>query len=197
MKPPRQSSNLTSDWQAERAAKLHRACLSVQAAVQRGEKLGRSLYRVSRRLNGQPYKCDPSRRVALSAITMRRIWDVWRRGGEVPAALRLNYSFANRIVYAPLLIRFVNFCADRDLKNFKAAWAALGQREAGLKISYDTLRRNLPTGCFKEFHRCKQAIRQAQFEIGKLRVRFAAEIQQHWPQKPVHRHRQRKSDFQI
>lgn len=102
MKEPRHFSNQTSGWQAERALKLHRACLSVQVAVRRGENVGRAIYRVSRRLNGRPFKCDPSRCVALSAKTMRRIWDAWRHGGEVPAAFKLNWNPRRRARLNPI-----------------------------------------------------------------------------------------------
>jgi len=194
MKPLLASNSLPA-WQTERVEKLHRACLSVQSAVNRGEYVSRAIYHVSRRLNGRPYKCDPSRRMALANSTMRAIWDTWRKDGMVPAALRLNYYSGNRIIYAPLLIRFLNFCAEWHWKTYKAAWAAFCVCE-NQKLSYGTLLRYLPEKCFKEFRRRHKSICRAQLEISRLRERYIAEIRERLPDRPPCRFRNRESDVQ-
>jgi hypothetical protein len=56
-------------WQTERANRLQRACQTIKAAIQRGEKISRAIRRAARSRNGRKYKSDPSRRLALTAST--------------------------------------------------------------------------------------------------------------------------------
>jgi hypothetical protein len=193
------ASNKIPAWQSERAyKKLQRACLRIKAAIQRGEPITRTIRRVARSMNGKPYRCDPSRRLALSPASLRRFWDKWRRGGEVPAAFALNYFPSHRIVYASLLIQFVNLCTAREFRNFKTAWqvfCAPGRR--GKKPTYDTLLRNLPPGCFKTF-RCQwKIIRQAQMKIARARLNFIAKILESVPERAPRRRLAPGNNFEI
>ena len=160
MKNPSIFPKTIPDWQTERAAKLQRACLSVQGAVGRGEKISRAIRRVSRRYHRRNYKRDRSRRLALAPGTLRRLWDKWKIGGEVPAAFKLHYYSRPPFIPRPLLIRFCEFCATRRLpwsrkrgKSFRES-GATSPRSAFLRAGLLQLqgRRVLPDAIRTEGH---------------------------------------------
>jgi hypothetical protein len=115
------STKSISDWKKERAAKLQNSCERLRVAVAAGKPVGKTVHRVARSLNGRPYRCDPSRRLKLSAVTMRRVWDVWRRGGEVPAAFKLNFYRHPSALTAPVLERFAHFVSAGHYRSMRAA----------------------------------------------------------------------------
>lgn len=131
MKTSDQASNPTSQWQSERSQRLLRACLSIKAAIQRGEQIGRVIHRIARRHNEKRFKSDSSRNLALSAKTMRRLWDDWKRCGESPGAFKLRYHLRTPCIPRPLLIRFVVFCATHRLPSVREAW----QRFSKIKVN--------------------------------------------------------------
>ncbi len=186
--------SLSDDWQIERAAILHRACQGIRAAVSSGKGIQRKICQVSRRLNGRPFKCDPSRRLFLSATTMRRVWDAWRRGGEVPAARRLQYRVRRPRISAALLIRFANFCSGVPLPSVKDAWqrfAARGGnfgrgRHAGnrLKITYGQICYHFPASVFYRMQYHLKTIRAEQSALGQLRMNTIADIRNRVPDRP-------------
>jgi hypothetical protein len=183
--------------------KLQRACLRIKAATASGKPIQKTIRRVAHSLNGRPFRCDPTRKLALSPMTLRRLWDAWRRGGEVPAVFRLNYGTPTRRVSATVLVRFVNFAMAHDeLSTFAAAWRAFCRRKGNagpglfrgnpLVLGYDTLQRNLPRGFFAGVRRNRKAIRTAQRELSRARISALAYIITRVPAKLP-----KPTDFQI
>ena len=182
MKIPRHIPKNNPDWQAERASILHRACVSIAAAIQRGDPVGRAIRRTARRNNGRPYKSDPSRRLHLSSVTMRREWDKWIRAGRSPDAFKLNFTSRPSIT-APVLIRFAKFCASGRRKSLCAAWREFsarpgvfgrGCRKNTRRISYDVLRCYFQASDFYLFQHHLKVAREAQASLAD-RLRIVAE----------------------
>src|ERR1017187_8867146 len=179
------------DWQTERAKKLHRACLSVQRAVHRGGNVGTAIARASRRLHGWPFKCDPARRLSLSQKTMRRNWDAWRRGGQVPAALRLQYLQRRPQISARLLIRFADFCSRVQQPSVKTAWQNFSARGGSfgrgrrtgnrLKITCGQICYHFPAAVFYQMQAELKAIQTARMNLGQLRLKTIAGIRDRLP----------------
>jgi len=176
-------------WQIERAAKLHRACQRIQAAIARGEKVTRVIRRVAARANGKRYRSAPGRQLALSFVTLRRAWDVWRRNGQLPASLRVHYRSEPSIT-APVLVRFSSFCANQQFPSLQQAWHVFiaqpgsfgkGRRFRPLVISYSQLCRYFPAATFYSMQSHLKAIHREQAALNDLRLRTIAELNQRLP----------------
>jgi len=201
------TSNDTSAWQAERAALLHRACKSVQARINRGQKISKAIRCVAKRLKLRQFRSDPKRRLALTEKTLRRHFKTWQRGGEVPAAFKLNYHSRRPSVPATLLVRFAEFCACQKLASLKSAWNKFCQRggsfgrgrHAGkpLKVSYGQLRYNFPAADFYLLQGELKAIQALQTKLAQLRLEIVADIRRRLPDRPPRRRVKRETDFQI
>jgi hypothetical protein len=191
-----------SPWQAERAAILQRACLSVQAAIQHCQKLKRAVRRVARRFNGRAYKSDPARRLSLAPGTLRMWWDKWRHGGEVPAAFKLNYYRPAPRVPRAVVIRFAGYCATHRHPNVKAAWQAfckipLNARQTAV-ISYGQVCYTFKAALFYEMQAQLKAIATAQAGLNAARLKAVAEITERLPLRvPRRLYVRRGNDFQI
>ena len=194
-------------WQQERERRLHRICSFIKVRLAKGQSLNKACKVFSRRWCGKSFKSDPTRHYAFKVSSVYRHYRAWLGAGEVPAAFRLRYFPTNRRIPAPALVRFIESCANREWLSFRAAWEAFcrlgGNHGPGrvkgrrLKLGYDSLRRNLPKGCFAKFKRCWKAIRQARQEIAELRLRLISEIRERVPD-PLPRHRvNRQLDWQI
>ncbi len=85
-----QTSNQIPAWHSERAAILRRACLSFKGRIERGEKRRKAARYVAYRYHGHALKCDPSRRMKLRPVTLRRIFKAWETSGE--SAFELHYK---------------------------------------------------------------------------------------------------------
>jgi len=181
-------------WQAERAKKLQRACQTIKAAIQRGEKISRAIRRAARSRSGRTYKSDPSRRMALSTATMRRMWDIWKRGGEIPAAFKLNYHVQPSAVPAAVLERFVISCSGLPQPSLAAAWRQFSARGRGLwtgrrparrlKISDDQIYHYFPAAKFYLMQAQLRAVENALVELARLRFEAIAEIRRRLPTPP-------------
>jgi hypothetical protein len=170
-----------SQWQSERAARLHRICQLIQKRVAKGQPLLRAIRTFSRRWNGLPFRTDPSHRYALNVSTLYRHWRKWRLFGETPAAFRLHYFSAARRIPAPVLVRFVDLVSKQEFPSLRAGWRALCGNGQKPKLGYHSLYWNLPRGSFSEFKRCWKVIRNARLQIGMLRVKYTAEIRARVP----------------
>jgi len=168
-------------WQEERAATLHRLCRWLKAHQAKGRPLFGAIRSFSRCWKGKALRCDPSRRLALNPSTLYRLYSLWRRHGERPDALYLNFYPSRCGVPAAVMIRFLNFFAARQFRSFNAAWQAFKSRGGNsgtgrLMIRGDTMRNNLPNGAFREINRRRQAIGRLESEIALLRMEATAEI---------------------
>jgi hypothetical protein len=201
------ASKLIPAWQIERERKLHRACLSVQAAIQRGEQKLRFIRRVARRCNNRNFRSDPARRMALTAGTLLRLFRVWQKNGEVPSAFRLNYTKRSPIITAPVLIRFIEFSTRQQFPSMKSAWQKFSARGGNfgcgrrsnkpVKISYGMARYYFPAAKFSKLQEQLEKIAQAQNTLAWLRLDFQAEIITLLPERAPRRRVKKESDFQI
>lgn len=79
-----------SQWQRERAMRLHRICQFIQARVVKGQSLNKACQRFSKRWNGKSLRSDPTRRYALNVSSLHRHFRRWELGGEMAAVFRLR-----------------------------------------------------------------------------------------------------------
>jgi hypothetical protein len=201
------ASNQIPAWQIERARKLHRACLSLQSAIRRGETKSKALRRVARNFNGRKFKSNPARHMALCAGSLKRLFKVWQRGGEVPSALIIQYHPRRTDLPAPLLVRFVEFCACISPPNLKAGWQKFsscrgsfgpGRRaHQPLKTSYQKIRYHLAAAGMFPLLAQLRAIAKAQTAAAVLRFGIIAELRRRLPDRPPRQRPQRGNTFEI
>jgi hypothetical protein len=194
-------------WQTERANKLHRACLSLQQAISCGETKSKALRRVARNFNGRKFKSDPARHMALCAGSLRRLFKVWKRGGEVPSALIIQYRPRRAAIPAPLLVRFTDFCSRTRHPHMLAAWQKFSARGGSfgrgrhahkpLRISYGQVRYHFPVAGFYLMQSKLKAIATAQTELGATRLGIIADIRRRLPDRTARKPAPAQSDFQI
>ena len=194
------------DWQSERAAIVHRACQSVQRLVDARHSVAVATRRTAARFAGRPFKCDPSRRLALSALTLRRAWNKWRMAGQVPSALRQQFRPVNSTVSALVLCQFIDLCAKRPWPSLAAAWTQFsraggvvtrGRRlGAPVGITYSQAARYFPAAHFRQLQAELVTIQKAGVELNRLRLAFQAGIRSRLPDK-VRLRQKRGIDFQI
>src|SRR5688572_14271237 len=79
-------------WQIERARRLHRKFLSIEAAQRRGEGFKAATKFFVWYWRARAYQADPARRVHFSRGTLYSLFRKWRDGGRSPDALRLHYT---------------------------------------------------------------------------------------------------------
>jgi hypothetical protein len=202
MKKSRPSSNQLPAWQMERANKLQRACERIRAAVASGQPIQKTILCVARGLNGRPYRCAASRRLALSPTTLRRLWDVWRRGGEVSAAFKLNYDPQPSALTAPVLERFANFISSQPQRSLRAAWQVFCRRGGALghgpkkknlpQVTYDMLRHNFGAANFYRLQGALKAIHAAELNLARERLAIIAAIRARLPERPAKRRRAKR-----
>ncbi len=205
MKQP--SPNQISGWQTERSKKLQRHCLRIKSAVANGKPTQQTIRRVARSLNGSAYRCEPSRRLALSAKTLRRAWDKWKLGGEVPAAFKLNFNPHRRFIPAPVLVRFAEFCASHRQRSLSAAWRNFSARGGShgrgrharppLKISFYLVSQYFPAAVFYQMQAELKAIAAAQIHLGQLKLKAIADIRARLPDRPPRQRLKRGNTFEI
>jgi len=186
MKVPRQSFNQLPAWQLERVKKLQRAGERIRKAVASGKPVQKTIRRVARSLNGRPYRCDASRQLRCSPQTMRRVWDNWRRGGEVPAAFALHFNSRRIFIPPVVMIRFAEFCAANRQRSLASAWRTFSARAGSfgrgrhtgrrLKISPDRIYQYFPVAIFYQIQGELKAIYAAQTNLGKFKLKAIATI---------------------
>ena len=187
-------------WQRERAKKIHRACLCIQNAVARGEKISRYIRRTSRRYNGRKLKSYPLHQLMLCPGTLRRWWDIWKRNGRVPAALYLKFRARPPYVPRPLLMRFVEFCASNRLPSVKAAWrkfSALNRNHAAREISYSMVCYHFSADVFYLMQKLLKLTETAQTTLDQVKLAAVTNIAARLPERPPRRRARRETDFQI
>ena len=145
------SSKSIPAWQMERANKLQRACLRVQAALARGEKITTALRKTSRYYHRRVLKSDSARRIQLSPPTLRRHFEAWKNNEQTTAAFVLKYRARRPYVSRPLLVRFVEFCAANRLASVREAWQNFSIRKQNARareITYGQICYHFPSADF-------------------------------------------------
>jgi hypothetical protein len=153
----------------ERASRLHRCFLRVQARIARGSPIQKTIQRSARSLRGRAYRCDPTRKLAVSYGTFRRSFDLWNRHGRTPAALALHFKSRRRMVSRSALIRFFKFCANGSHRSLTEAWLKFFVRgRQSPRISYFVIRRYFPATLFYQVQNERRAIRTATNNLALL-----------------------------
>lgn len=140
------------------------------------------------------------RRCRLSTPSLWRLFRVWKRGGQTPEALRRrpNKGLVSSLP-APMLCRFVQFCATLRRPSLKAALADFMKRggvfgsgrrgKKRLRITYGMVQFYFSGANFRQLQSAQEAIEAARRELAALRLRFEAEIRQRLPDVPRRRRR--------
>jgi hypothetical protein len=198
----------SNQWQTERAAKLQRACEQIRRAIASGKPVGKTIRRVARRLNGRPYRCNPSRRLKLHPVTLRRIWDAWRRGGEVPAVFKLNFYRQPSALTAAVLVRFTDFVCASHHRSMRAAWQRFCARPGAFKasdrrekkvrkVTYDMVCHNFGAANFYRLQGALKAMHAAQINLAKERLDISASIRNRLPDRLLRRRVKQGITFEI
>lgn len=194
-------------WQCERASILQRACQSLKRRHARGETLRQAGKIVAARYHGITFKCDPARKLQLSASTLRRIFRAWTRNGELPHAFRLNFITRQSVFTAPILRRFIQFIIGRPQPSLAVAWRKFCERGGNfgpgrrggkpLKISYYSIRYALPTSLFREIAAQQKAIAAARQALVEIQCRADCYARENFPEHPPRKRMRSRLDFQI
>jgi hypothetical protein len=191
----------TPPWQIERAGKLHRACLRIEAARARGEKICKYVLRTARRYNGRPFKCDPARRMRLCTSSLWRLYRKWRRSGKVASALILKYC--KRPPYVPRLfmLRFVDFCASHRIRSMNGAWQEFSKLKKNVpqakSISYGQVRYFFSGEAFQSLQLPMKEREAADARLTTVLWEIKADITNRLPERPPRRRVKHETDFQI
>ena len=206
MKPLHASKSIPA-WHRERAERLHRICNSITSCSSRGERKRKIIQWFVWRYKSRFYKCEPSRPLNFTRSTIERALRIWKRGGQVAAALLPQYKPRRSVFTAPMLIRFVNYISSQPQPTMKAAWKGFTARggnfgcgrRAGrpLKITCGQLRYNFPAGTFREIRAQHKAIETAQARLDGTRFKAIADITNLFPARPPRYRMKRETDFQI
>jgi hypothetical protein len=179
--PPPASARFPSrylkPWHQEYATRLHWLCSWIAAGLAGGKKAAPLLRRFARRWNGRRYRCQPDRRFRLSAKSLKRLFQVWRKNGEVPSAFRLAFGSAtSRTIEADQIRSFLKMLFHPATTSAHHAYKKLQRRRrhglrgrAGRTTSYSNFVRHLPPGIFRNIVAARRAIEDAEAAFTKLR----------------------------
>ena len=120
-------------WQLERMAILQRACERVKERRARGERLLRSIGKVARSLNGQPFKSDPARKLKLSPNTLLRWYYAWCAKGESESAFRLKFTACHSLFKALVIAKFADFLMAHPRRSFRVNWNIFSSRPGNFR----------------------------------------------------------------
>jgi hypothetical protein len=206
MKLSSQTTN-QSPWHRERANKLHRICSSIAGRHARGERLRRLFSWFAWYYKGHNYRGDPSRPLNFSKQTFERAFSLWRKGGQVAAALLPQYKPRRSAITAPVLIRFIEVSGRQQLPSMKSAWEKFAKRGGNsgcgrrsnkpVKFSYGIARYYFPAAKFSRLQEQLETIDHAQKTLARLRLGFQAEIITRLPERAPRRRVKQDLEFDI
>jgi hypothetical protein len=146
-------------WQREREAILQRLCIWIESKVSQGKKVRPLARQAARRWHGKAFRCDPSRKLTLSANRLVAIYYKWQRSGRNPRALALEYAPANRRpVTSKEQGRFLKQASAPGIFTFAAAWKSM-ERTAPAPFTLNHLCQSLPKSVRRELRRLFHARR--------------------------------------
>jgi hypothetical protein len=97
-----------SDWQSERARRLHRLFSRIEAD---GAPVARTLRNFCSYWHGKIYRTDPARRTRLGYSTVRRLYYLWLRDGRSPQAVALHFHSGIRRIGEKFLAGFIRYAS--------------------------------------------------------------------------------------
>lgn len=148
-------------WQKEREAILQRLCQRIEDQVSQGKKVRPLIWRAARRWNGKPFRCDPSRTLALSPGGFNKLFYNWRRNGRTAQSFALKFNPANRRPVTPQQVtRFVRHASQPGTFTFAAAFAAMQRTSQPVQYSPTHFFSSLPAELSKALRRLFHGRRQ-------------------------------------
>jgi hypothetical protein len=187
-------------YQLEKARRLHRRFRSAEAGAQRGKPVTKSLRRFAWYWKDRSFRTDPKRKFQFSLATLLRLYRQWQRGGCVVSALYPRYRPAGANIPAPVVCRFMEFCASRLLSSLRDAWNEFSScpgsfarrrdwRKQTGRFSYGQVQRYFSGADFHTLQTQLTAIGNAQAELARLRAQFTADIRRRLPNRPQRKRR--------
>ncbi len=134
----------TNDWQLRREALLQEACEFVAKQLHEGVAVGRSIHTAARKFRNR--RLGAGRKLRLASTSMRRAWDVWRKGGRVSSAFRLHYRAGKpRHAIDTALLRLITLdCVNSGRTVAEVLRTTHIGSCAGVSVSARTIYRRLP-----------------------------------------------------
>jgi hypothetical protein len=192
-------------WQREN--RLHRQFRRVNAARAKGKSIQAALKQFAWYWDGESYRSDPTKRCAFGMQTLCRLYQEWRRGGEVASALRVRFKGMKLSVPAPLLCRFVEFCSRLRFPSLAHAWAEFSRRDGCfersvargnlLPITYGKLVYAFNGAKFRQLQADQRAIETAQRNLALHRLQYIAQLRERLPDAPRRPWRRRPLVYEI
>lgn len=112
----------------ERACRVARMCRAIDKSLPDPKRTKHKAFVwFAWRWDGKPYACDPSRRMHLSAATLRYLYySRWLPGGKTVEALKRRYRSCNQKVSRDQIVDLARLCLASDTKSFSAGYRRLG-----------------------------------------------------------------------
>jgi hypothetical protein len=143
----------------EREAILQRLCIWIETKVSQGKKVRPLARLAARRWNGKAFRCDPSRKLTLSANRLVALYYKWQQAGRTSQALARGYAPANRRpVTSKEQGRFLKHASAPGTLTFAAAWQSM-QRTLAVPFTLNHLCQSLPSPVRRELRRLFHARR--------------------------------------
>ncbi len=162
----------TNDWQLRREALLQEGCEFVARQVHEGIAIGRSIQTAARKFRGR--SLGGGRKLRLASGSMRRAWDVWRKGGRVSSAFRLHYRAGKpRHAIDTALLRLVALdCVNGGRTLADVLRTTHIASRAGVSVSASTIYRRLPARTLQQLGTLQRRIsrERAAIQRGKRSI---------------------------
>ncbi len=162
----------TNDWQTRREALLHQSCAFVANELHEGIAIGRSIKAAARKFRNR--SLGGGRKLRLARKSMRRAWDVWRKGGRVPSVFRLHYRAGKpRHTIDTALLRLVALdCVNGGRTLAEVLRTKHIASRAGASVSARTIYRRLPARTLQKLGTLQRRIsrERAAIQRGKRSV---------------------------
>ncbi len=162
----------TNDWQLRREALLQEACEFVAKELHEGIAIGRSIQAAARKFRNR--SLGGGRKLRLASGSMRRAWDVWRKGGRVSSAFRLHYRAGKpRHAIDTALLRLIALdCVNGGRTLAQVLRTTNIVSRAGVSVSARTIYRRLPARTLQQLGTLQRRIsrERAAIQRGKRSV---------------------------
>ena len=148
-------------WQRERARRLHRLFLRLEARIASGLNQRRALKWIGWFYNSKPrfYRCERSRQVRFSKATIKREFYRWRNGGRIADALALRYRPGRERLPASEVQTFARLCLAPMVCSMRGAYQILPRPAGTCSAFRHSLSRSFLAAAVKMFAARRAALR--------------------------------------
>lgn len=149
-----------SSWKSRRVELLQLACSCVAKQVKSGVRIGRAIRITSRKFHGR--SLGESRRLQLSPVLLRRLWDKSKHGRDT-RAFQLHYrsGVIAKQIDPVFLLLLVSYCVQGGVSLASAVRELDATRQTG--ISMRTLYRKLQVKEIRDLIKFAKRARHAEF----------------------------------